>query len=120
MLDERMIYSCGYLKEAGTLNQAQEKKLDLVCWKLRLEPGMRVLDVGCGWGGTAKFISERYHVEVVGVTVSREQTRLAQEVCRDLPVQIHFKDYRDIDGEFDRIFSIGMFEHVGKKTTALS
>lgn len=115
MLDERMIYSCGYWKKAETLNQAQEKKLDLVCRKLRLEPGMRVLDVGCGWGGTAKFISERYHVEVVGVTVSREQTKLAQEACRDLPVQIHFKDYRDIDGEFDRIFSIGMFEHVGKK-----
>jgi cyclopropane-fatty-acyl-phospholipid synthase len=115
MLDERMIYSCGYWKGAETLNQAQENKLDLVCRKLGLEPGMRVLDVGCGWGGTAKFVSQRYDVEVIGVTVSREQTRLAQETCRDLPVQIHLKDYRDIDGEFDRIFSIGMFEHVGGK-----
>ena len=115
MLDNRMIYSCGYWKEARTLDQAQENKLDLICRKLRLEPGMRVLDVGCGWGGTAKFVSERYKVQVTGVTVSREQTRLAKETCRDLPVQIYLKDYRDIDGKYDRIFSIGMFEHVGKK-----
>ena len=115
MLDSRMIYSCGYWKEAGTLDQAQENKLDLICRKLRLEPGMKVLDVGCGWGGTARFVSERCKVEVTGVTVSKEQTRHAQETCRDLPVQIHMKDYRDIDGKFDRIFSIGMFEHVGKK-----
>lgn len=115
MLGDRMIYSCGYWKEAETLDQAQENKLDLVCRKLGLEPGMRVLDVGCGWGGTAKFVSERYNVEVVGVTVSSEQARLAQETCRNLPVQIHLKDYKDIDGEFDRIYSIGMFEHVGAK-----
>jgi cyclopropane-fatty-acyl-phospholipid synthase len=115
MLDERMIYSCGYWKGTESLDQAQENKLDLVCRKLRLTPGMKVLDVGCGWGGTARFLSERYLVEVAGVTVSREQTRLARETCRDLPVQIHFKDYRDVDGQFDRIFSIGMFEHVGKK-----
>ena len=115
MLDERMIYSCGYWKGAETLDQAQENKLDLVCRKLRLEPGMRVLDVGCGWGGTAKFVSERYQVEVTGVTVSKEQTELAQETCWDLPVQIHLKDYKEIDGQFDRIFSIGMFEHVGEK-----
>ena len=115
MLGHRMIYSCGYWKEAETLDQAQENKLDLVCRKLRLEPGMRVLDVGCGWGGTAKFASERYQVAVTGVTVSREQTRLAQETCRNLPVKIHFMDYREIDGKFDRIFSIGMFEHVGAK-----
>ncbi len=115
MLDNRMIYSCGYWKGTRTLGQAQENKLDLVCRKLGFEPGMRVLDVGCGWGGTAKFVSERYQAEVVGVTVSTEQTRLAQETCRDLPVQIQLKDYRDINGEFDRIFSIGMFEHVGGK-----
>ena len=115
MLDKRMIYSCGYWKGAGTLNEAQENKLDLVCRKLRLEPGMSVLDVGCGWGWAAKFASERYNVDVTGITVSREQTRLAQEICSGLPVQIHLKDYREIDGEFDRIFSIGMFEHVGEK-----
>jgi cyclopropane-fatty-acyl-phospholipid synthase len=118
MLDKRMIYSCGYWKEAQTLDQAQEKKLDLVCRKLGLEPGMRVLDVGCGWGGTARFLSERCGVEVVGITVSREQTRLARETCRDLPVQIRLEDYRNLDGEFDRILSIGMFEHVGPRNYA--
>ena len=115
MLDRRMIYSCGYWREAETLDQAQENKLNLICRKLGLEPGMRVLDVGCGWGGTARFVSERYQVEVIGVTVSREQTSLAQEICRDLPVRIQLKDYRDIHGEFDRILSIGMFEHVGER-----
>jgi len=115
MLDDRMIYSCGYWKGAETLDRAQENKLDLVCRKLGLEPGMLVLDVGCGWGGTAKFLVERYDAQVVGVTVSREQTRLARETCRNLPVQIHLKDYREIGGKFDRIFSIGMFEHVGAK-----
>jgi len=115
MLDGRMIYSCGYWKEAATLEQAQEDKLDLICRKLRLEPGMRVLDVGCGWGGTARFVSERYNVEVTGVTVSKEQTKLAQKTCQGLPVKIYLKDYRNIDGKFDRILSIGMFEHVGKK-----
>jgi len=115
MLGERMIYSCGYWKGAENLDQAQENKLDLICRKLELEPGMWVLDVGCGWGGTAKFVSERYNVQVTGVTVSKEQTAMAQETCRDLPVQIHLKDYREINGQFDRIFSIGMFEHVGEK-----
>jgi len=115
MLDGRMIYSCGYWKEAATLDLAQENKLDLIGRKLGLKRGMLVLDVGCGWGGTAKFLSERYGVEVVGVTVSREQTSLARQSCEGLPVQIHLKDYREISGEFDRIFSIGMFEHVGVK-----
>lgn len=115
MLDPLMIYSCGYWKNAASLEQAQEDKLDLACRKLRLEPGMRVLDVGCGWGGTAKFAAERYQVEVVGVTISQEQTRLAREICRDLPVQVHLQDYRSVKGSFDRIISIGMFEHVGHK-----
>ncbi|UCF88100.1 MAG: cyclopropane fatty acyl phospholipid synthase [bacterium] len=115
MLDDRMVYSCGYWKGARSLDQAQENKLDLVGRKLDLEPGMRVLDVGCGWGGTAKFLSEHYDVEVTGVTVSREQTRLAREICRDLPVSIQMKDYREVEGNFDRILSIGMFEHVGAR-----
>jgi cyclopropane-fatty-acyl-phospholipid synthase len=115
MLDPLMIYSCGYWKNATSLQQAQEDKLDLVCRKLRLEPGMRILDVGCGWGGTAKFAAQRYQVEVVGVTVSKEQARLAREMCRDLPVEIHLQDYRSVEGSFDRILSIGMFEHVGHK-----
>ena len=115
MLDKRMIYSCGYWKEAATLDQAQEAKLDLVCRKLGLTPGMRVLDIGCGLGGTAAFAAERCGVSVVGITVSEEQVTLAQEVCRGLPVEIRLQDYRDLDGMFDRVLSIGMFEHVGQK-----
>lgn len=115
MLDPRMMYSCGYWKNTESLQQAQENKLDLTCRKLLLEPGLRLLDIGCGWGGTAKFAAERYQVEVVGVTVSREQVRLARETCQGLPVQIHFQDYRSVEGSFDRIISIGMFEHVGHK-----
>jgi cyclopropane-fatty-acyl-phospholipid synthase len=115
MLDQRMIYSCGYWHQAATLDEAQEAKLDLVCRKLHLEPGMRVLDIGCGWGGAAKFAAERYGVKGVGVTVSREQEKTARELCQGLPVEIHLQDYRDIKGVFDRVYSIGMFEHVGYK-----
>jgi cyclopropane-fatty-acyl-phospholipid synthase len=115
MLGERMIYSCAYWEHAATLDEAQEAKLDLVCRKLALAPGMRVLDVGCGWGGTAKFAAERYGVSVVGVTVSAEQAAFGTDLCRGLPVEIRLQDYRDMDGTFDRIFSLGMFEHVGGK-----
>jgi cyclopropane-fatty-acyl-phospholipid synthase len=118
MLDKRLIYSCGYWKDATTLDEAQEAKLDLVCRKLGLQPGMRVLDIGCGWGGAARFAAERYEVEVVGITVSQEQYRFATEYCQGLPVEIHLQDYRDMTGHFDRIFSIGMFEHVGYKNYA--
>jgi len=115
MLDPLMIYSCGYWANASTLQEAQEAKLDLVCRKLGLRPGMRVLDIGCGWGGTAKYAAERYGVEVVGITVSEEQAKLAREMCRGLPVEIRLQDYREIDESFDRVLSIGMFEHVGTK-----
>jgi cyclopropane-fatty-acyl-phospholipid synthase len=115
MLDKRMIYSCGYWKDASTLDDAQEAKLDLVCRKLGLQPGMRVLDIGCGWGGTAAFAAERYGVSAVGITVSEEQVKLARERWRGLPVEFRLQDYRDLDGAFDRILSIGMFEHVGRK-----
>ena len=115
MLDRRMIYSCGYWANASTLDEAQEAKLDLVCRKLGLERGMRVLDIGCGWGGTAAFAAERYGVSVVGITVSEEQVKLARERWRGLPVEIRLQDYRDLDGAFDRVLSIGMFEHVGRK-----
>lgn len=115
MLDRRMIYSCGYWKEAASLEEAQEAKLDLICRKLRIEPGMKVLDIGCGWGGTARFIAENYGAEVVGVTISEEQAKLAREANRGLPVEIRLADYRSLAGKFDRIVSIGMFEHVGYK-----
>jgi cyclopropane-fatty-acyl-phospholipid synthase len=115
MLDKRMIYSCGYWKRAATLDEAQENKLDLICRKLDLKPGMRLLDIGCGWGGTARFAAERYGVEVVGVTVSGQQAEHARRLCRGLPIDIRLQDYRSLSEEFDRIVSIGMFEHVGYK-----
>ena len=115
MLDRRMIYSCGYWAEAENLHDAQEAKLDLVCRKLQLRPGMRVLDIGCGWGGAAKFAAEHYGVRVVGVTVSAEQAGWARRETAGLPVEIRLCDYREIGEKFDRIFSIGMFEHVGHR-----
>jgi cyclopropane-fatty-acyl-phospholipid synthase len=113
MLDPRMIYSCGYWRHAQTLEEAQDAKLDLVCRKLRLEKGMRVLDIGCGWGGAAQFAARRYGVSVTGVTVSRNQANAATERCKGLPVKILLQDYRGLSGKFDRIYSLGMFEHVG-------
>src|SRR5690606_32967930 len=113
MLDPRMIYSCAYWRNADSLDAAQEAKLELVCRKLQLKPGMQVLDIGCGWGGAAQFAAERYGVSVTGVTVSKNQAATAQERCKHLPVKILLQDYRSLEGKFDRIYSIGMFEHVG-------
>ncbi|MGK2907245.1 MAG: cyclopropane fatty acyl phospholipid synthase [Desulfuromonadales bacterium] len=115
MLDSRMIYSCGYWENAQTLDHAQENKLQLTCSKLLLQEGQRVLDIGCGWGGTARFMAERYGVEVVAVTISSAQAEMARECCAGLPIEIRLQDYRSIEGRFDRIVSIGMFEHVGPK-----
>ena len=115
MLGRRLVYSCGYWRKAEGLDAAQEAKLDLVCRKLDLQPGMRVLDIGCGWGEALKFAAERYGVSGVGVTVSKEQADYARELCAGLPVEIRLQDYRDLDERFDRSFSIGMFEHVGYK-----
>ncbi len=115
MLDKRMVYTCAYWRNAKDLDKAQEDKLDLVCRKLGLKPGMTVLDIGCGWGSFAKFAAEKYKVKVVGVTVSKEQVLLAREKCKVLPVKIILEDYREINGKFDRIVSLGMFEHVGPK-----
>jgi cyclopropane-fatty-acyl-phospholipid synthase len=113
MLDKRMVYSCGYWKNARTLDEAQEKKLDLTCRKLGLKPGDRVLDIGCGWGGFARYAAETYGVSVVGITVSRQQQELGTQLCKGLPVELRLQDYRDLDETFDHIVSIGMFEHVG-------
>jgi cyclopropane-fatty-acyl-phospholipid synthase len=115
MLDKRMIYSCGFWKKAKTLDEAQEDKLDMVCRKLELKPGMRVLDIGCGWGGMAEFAARNYGVEVLGITISREQVVLAQKRCEGLPIEIRLQDYRSLDETFDRVLSLGMFEHVGYK-----
>jgi cyclopropane-fatty-acyl-phospholipid synthase len=115
MLDKRMNYSCGYWEKATTLDDAQEAKLALICKKLLLKPGMTVLDIGCGWGGFAKWAAEKYDVKVRGITVSREQVKFAQEYCKGLDVKIELHDYRELKEKFDRIVSIGMFEHVGSR-----
>jgi cyclopropane-fatty-acyl-phospholipid synthase len=115
MLDKRMIYSCGYWKDAKTLDEAQEAKLDLICRKVGLQPGMRVLDIGSGWGGFLKFAAERYGITGVGITVSKEQAALANASTDGLPIETRLVDYMAMDGKFDRVISIGMFEHVGAK-----
>ena len=116
MLDPRMVYSCGYWAQATTLADAQEAKLDLICRKIGLGPGMRVLDVGSGWGGFLKFAAERYGISGVGITISKEQAAFAEAAKGDLPIQTRLTDYMALEDErFDRIVSIGMFEHVGYK-----
>lgn len=115
MLDKRMVYTCGYWDNAQMLDAAQEAKLDLVCRKIGLEKGDKILDIGCGWGSFAKFAAERYGASVVGITVSEEQAALARERCRGLPVEIRVQDYRDLHERFDHVVSLGMFEHVGVK-----
>lgn len=118
MLDPLMVYSCGYWRHADNLNDAQTAKLDLVCRKVGIKPGDKVLDIGCGWGSFAWYAATHYGAHVVGVTISKEQAKLAQERCKDLPVEIRVQDYRDLNEQFDHIISIGMFEHVGPKNYA--
>lgn len=117
MLDPHMIYSCAYWAQAGDLGGAQEAKLELVCRKLGLRPGMTLLDLGCGWGGLMRFAAERYGVACTGLTNSREQAAYAEAQAGALPVRVLLGDWRcletDVDQRFDRVASIGMFEHVG-------
>jgi cyclopropane-fatty-acyl-phospholipid synthase len=116
MLDRStMTYTCGYWKDAADLEQAQVKKIDLLCRKLQLQPGMRVLDIGCGWGNFAAYAATHYGVSVVGLTVSKEQAALARERCRGIDVEVVLEDYRNYTGQFDRIVSIEMIEAVGRK-----
>jgi len=119
MLDERMVYTCAYwgtsTSRAKNLTEAQEAKLDLVCRKVGMKPGMRVLDLGCGWGGLASWAAEKYGCEVLGVTLSKDQVSLGNEKWKHLPVKLELRDYRDVSGKFDRVVSIGMMEHVGPK-----
>ncbi|HTH45743.1 MAG TPA: cyclopropane fatty acyl phospholipid synthase [Oxalicibacterium sp.] len=115
MLDKRMTYTCGYWANATTLDEAQEAKLDLICRKLQLKPGMRVLDIGCGWGSFMAYAAEKYGVECVGVSISKEQVALAKQRYPELPLEFRLQDYRDLNERFDAIASVGMFEHVGHK-----
>ncbi len=119
MLDPSMAYTCGYWATADTLEDAQAAKLDLVCRKLELRPGMRLLDIGCGWGSLMKFAAEHYGVDCVGLTISREQAEFGQARCSGLPVTFRLQDYRQFNRggseRFDCIASVGMFEHVGAK-----
>ena len=115
MLGKTMAYSCGYWAKAKTLDDAQLAKFDLICRKLNLKKGQRILDIGCGWGGLAKYAAENYGVSVVGLTVSKEQAEFARKSCKGLPVDIRLQDYRSLNEQFDHIASVGMFEHVGFK-----
>lgn len=116
MLDaDTMTYTCGYWRNARTLSEAQVAKIDLLCRKLELQPGMRVLDIGCGWGNFAHYAARSYGVSVVGLTVSKEQAELARERCKGLDVEILLEDYQNFSGSFDRIVSIEMIEAVGRK-----
>lgn len=118
MLDSSMTYSCGYWAGASNLEEAQRDKLDLICRKLELKRGEHLLDIGCGWGGLARHAAENYGVRVTGITVSREQRALAQMRCDGWPIEIRLLDYRDLCGRYDKIVSVGMFEHVGRKNYA--
>lgn len=113
MLDPRLIYTCGYWAKAGTLAEAQEAKLDLVARKLGLQPGMRVLDIGCGWGGAGRYLAQRYGVSITGITISQHQLECCHQQAQGVDFDVRLQDYRALNGQFDRIYSLGMFEHVG-------
>jgi len=115
MLDSTMTYSCGYWRDAKDLESAQFDKMDLICRKLKLQPGMTLLDIGCGWGGLAAHAAKHYGVKVTGITISREQADYVRDRYADLPIEVSLTDYRELQGNFDRIVSVGMFEHVGHK-----
>jgi cyclopropane-fatty-acyl-phospholipid synthase len=116
MLDKSsMSYTCGYWRNAHDLDEAQVHKIDLLCKKLKLEPGMRVLDIGCGWANFAYHAAKNYGVSVVGLTVSKEQAALGRARCEGLPVEILIQDYQTFSGSFDRVVSIEMIEAVGRK-----
>lgn len=108
-------YTCGYWDGAATLEQAQEAKLEMICRKLRLQPGMRLLDIGCGWGSLMAYAAEKYAVRCVGVSISKEQVEWARARYAHLPLEFRLQDYRELDEQFDAIASVGMFEHVGRR-----
>ncbi len=115
MLDPAMQYSGAVFNGSGDLAAAQKRKLEIICRKLGLAPGMRLLDIGCGWGGLARHAAEHGGCEVVGITISEQQQQYAANFCAGLPVEIRLQDYREVTDRFDRIVSVGMIEHVGAK-----
>lgn len=121
MLGTSMAYTCAYWKNATDLDSAQRAKYDLVCQKLMLRPGERVLELGCGWGGFAKHAAENYGVTVDAVNLASKQIQLAKTLCKNLPVKLYTCDYRDTDLYnpqrilYDKVVSIGLCEHVGHK-----
>ncbi|KAB2880878.1 cyclopropane fatty acyl phospholipid synthase [bacterium] len=115
MLDKRLNYTCAYWKGAADLDQAQEAKLDLVCKKIGIHDGMKILELGCGWGSFAKYAAEKYGALVTGVTVSKQQVTLGRQLCKGLPVELRLQDYREVEGQYDAVISIGIMEHVGYK-----
>ena len=118
MLDPLMLYTCGYWDEnigSRDLDGAQRAKLDLVAVKLGLKPGMKVLDIGCGWGGGAYYLANNYGVEVTGITLSESQLEMAEDLCSGVSASFELCDYRLHQGRYDRIYSLGMLEHVGNK-----
>ena len=124
-LDQDMAYSCGYFETGSeSIDQAQQDKFRHLCRKLRLQPGEYLLDVGCGWGGLARFAAREFGVKVFGITLSREQLALARERVKaeglEDQVDLQLLDYRDLpqDGRFDKVVSVGMFEHVGHANLA--
>lgn len=114
-LDKNHQYSCAYFTDGDDLDQAQRNKMDLICKKLEVQPSDHILDIGFGWGGLAKYMAETFGCRVTGVNIADEQIRFARELCANLPVEIIKADYRDVQGTFDKIVSVGMFEHVGRR-----
>ncbi len=121
MLGPTMAYTCGYWKNAGNLDEAQNNKFDLICRKLGVKPGDRILELGCGWGTLAKYAAEKYGVQVVAANISVEQVNYAKKQCQGLPVEFFLCDYRDehmynpSGSKFDHVVSVGLCEHVGIK-----
>ncbi|MBE2212262.1 MAG: cyclopropane fatty acyl phospholipid synthase [Opitutaceae bacterium] len=115
MLGPAMQYSCAWFHGTDDLDEAQARKLERLCRKLDLRPGMRLLDIGCGWGALARHAAQHHGCRVVGITISDQQARYARDACRGLPVEIRLQDYRDVPDTFDRVISVGMMEHVGPK-----
>jgi cyclopropane-fatty-acyl-phospholipid synthase len=118
MLGPSLVYSCGYWRQADNLDAAQTDKMDLICRKLKLEPGLKVMDIGSGWGSLAIHMAAKYRADVSATTISTEQYEYARKLSSDPPVRWMLDDYSTLDGTYDRVVSVGMFEHVGHKNYA--